>query len=78
MCALPSSFIAELKERVTLSDLIRPAIGSWDRKKSNPSRRDWWSPCPFHQENLRAFMLMIIKAFIIVLDAAHMAVPLIG
>lgn len=63
MCALPSSFIAELKERVTLSDLIRPAIGSWDRKKSNPSRRDWWSPCPFHQEKSSSFHVDDNKGF---------------
>ena len=62
MC-LPSSFIAELKERVTLSDLIRPAIGSWDRKKSNPSRRDWWSPCPFHQEKSSSFHVDDNKGF---------------
>ncbi|MEM6604095.1 MAG: DNA primase, partial [Pseudomonadota bacterium] len=61
--ALPASFLAELKDRIVLSDIIRPTIGNWDRKKSNPGRRDWWSPCPFHQEKTSSFHVDDNKGF---------------
>ena len=63
MCAFPASFLTELRDRVTLSDLVRPAVGAWDMKKSNTARRDFWSPCPFHQEKSSSFHVDDNKGF---------------
>ena len=63
MCALPSSFLSELKNRITLSDLVRPAVSGWDKRKSNAARRDWWCPCPFHPEKSSSFHVDDNKGF---------------
>ena len=55
MSQLSSHFLNDLKNRAVLSDLVKPAIGDWDKKKSSPARRDWWAPCPFHTENTSSF-----------------------
>lgn len=59
----PNSFIEEVKEKTSLADLVRQEVGKWDRKKSNPSRQDWWSPCPFHEEKSSSFHVDDIKGF---------------
>ncbi len=52
--SLPSGFIEELRERVSLADVVGRKV-TWDRKKSNQARGDWWAPCPFHQEKTASF-----------------------
>jgi len=52
--SLPPGFIDELRSRLTLSSIVGRKV-TWDRKKSNPAKGDWWAPCPFHQEKTASF-----------------------
>src|SRR6185369_395674 len=45
----PPPFLDEIRARITASTIIGRRV-SWDRRKSNPSRGDWWGCCPFHNE----------------------------
>src|SRR5690606_11415876 len=48
------SFLDELRDRVPISTLIGTRV-SFDRKKSNPGRGDFWACCPFHGEKTPSF-----------------------
>lgn len=48
------SFLDEIRERVPISDVIGRHV-TWDRKKTNTSRGDWWACCPFHGEKSPSF-----------------------
>jgi DNA primase len=48
------SFLDDLRERVPISDVIGRHV-TWDRKKTNTSRGDWWACCPFHGEKSPSF-----------------------
>ena len=50
----PPSFLDEIRDRVPISTLIGTRV-SFDRKKSNPSRGDFWACCPFHGEKTPSF-----------------------
>jgi DNA primase len=49
-----NAFLDEIRDRVPISSVIGPRV-SWDRKKSNPARGDWWACCPFHGEKSPSF-----------------------
>ncbi|PWV97676.1 DNA primase [Hoeflea marina] len=48
------SFLDEIRERVPISDVIGRHV-TWDKKKTNTSRGDWWACCPFHGEKSPSF-----------------------
>ena len=48
------SFLTEIRDRVPISSLIGGRV-TWDRRKTNASRGDWWACCPFHGENTPSF-----------------------
>ncbi len=48
------SFLDEIRERVPISDVIGRNV-TWDRKKTNTARGDWWACCPFHGEKSPSF-----------------------
>lgn len=48
------SFLDEIRERVPISALIGTRV-SWDRRKTNASRGDYWACCPFHGEKSPSF-----------------------
>ncbi len=52
--SLPPGFVDELRSRLTLSSVVGRKV-TWDRRKSNAARGDWWAPCPFHQEKTASF-----------------------
>jgi len=52
--ALPPGFLDELRTRVPVSDVVGRRV-SWDARKSNPARGDFWACCPFHQEKSPSF-----------------------
>ncbi|MGF1554145.1 MAG: DNA primase, partial [Paracoccaceae bacterium] len=50
----PDSFLDDLRSRLTLSDVVGRKV-TWDRRKSQPGRGDYWAPCPFHHEKTPSF-----------------------
>ena len=48
------AFLDEIRDRVPISSLIGTRV-SWDRKKTNASRGDYWACCPFHGEKSPSF-----------------------
>jgi DNA primase len=52
--SLPNGFLDELRTRVTLSSIVGRKV-TWDMRKSNMAKGDFWAPCPFHQEKSASF-----------------------
>jgi DNA primase len=50
----PPSFLDEIRDRVPISSVIGMRV-SWERKKTNASRGDFWACCPFHGEKSPSF-----------------------
>ncbi len=50
----PSSFLDEIRDRVPISNVIGQRV-TWDRKKTNAGRGDFWACCPFHGEKTPSF-----------------------
>lgn len=48
------SFLDEIRDRVPISSVIGARV-SWDRRKTNASKGDWWACCPFHGEKSPSF-----------------------
>lgn len=48
------SFLDEIRDRVPISDVIGRQV-TWDRKKTNAARGDYWACCPFHGEKSPSF-----------------------
>lgn len=60
--SLPPGFLDELRARVTLSSVVAPKV-TWDMRKTNRAKGDWWAPCPFHQEKTASFHVDDRKGF---------------
>ena len=50
----PPAFLDEIRDRVPISAVVGSRV-SWDRKKTNASRGDYWACCPFHGEKTPSF-----------------------
>ncbi|MFB2550688.1 DNA primase [Ensifer soli] len=50
----PSHFLDEIRDRVPISSVIGRRV-TWDRKKTNTTRGDFWACCPFHGEKSPSF-----------------------
>jgi len=48
------AFLDEIRDRVPISTVIAGRV-SWDRKKTNASKGDYWACCPFHGEKSPSF-----------------------
>ncbi|VVT11177.1 DNA primase [Rhizobium sp. EC-SD404] len=48
------AFLDEIRERVPISDVVGKRV-SWDKRKTNTGRGDWWACCPFHGEKSPSF-----------------------
>uniref|UniRef100_UPI003BA9F255 DNA primase n=1 Tax=Stappia sp. TaxID=1870903 RepID=UPI003BA9F255 len=48
------SLLDEIRARLPLSEIVARRV-SWDRRKSQPARGDFWACCPFHQEKTPSF-----------------------
>ncbi len=48
------SFLDEIRDRVPISSVIGARV-SWDKRKTNTSRGDYWACCPFHGEKSPSF-----------------------
>ncbi|WP_135450358.1 DNA primase [Tabrizicola caldifontis] len=60
--SLPTGFLDELRTRVTLSSIVGRKV-TWDMRKSNMAKGDFWAPCPFHQEKSASFHVDDRKGF---------------
>ncbi|MEP2031538.1 MAG: DNA primase [Paracoccaceae bacterium] len=60
--SLPPGFIEELRDRVSLSQVVGRKV-VWDARKSNQGKGDMWAPCPFHQEKSASFHVDDRKGF---------------
>jgi DNA primase len=49
-----TSFLDDIRDRVLISDVIGRRV-SWDRRKTNVPRGDYWACCPFHGEKSPSF-----------------------
>lgn len=48
------SFLDEIRARLPISAVVGTRV-TWDKKKTNTSRGDWWACCPFHGEKTPSF-----------------------
>lgn len=60
--SLPNGFLDDLRTRVTLSSIVGKKV-TWDMRKSNMAKGDFWAPCPFHQEKSASFHVDDRKGF---------------
>ena len=60
--SLPPGFLDELRTRISLTQVVGRKV-TWDMKKSNQGRGDYWAPCPFHQEKSASFHVDDRKGF---------------
>ena len=52
--ASSNSFIQELREKVSLSEVVGKKV-QWDSRKTNQRNGDFWACCPFHEEKTASF-----------------------
>ncbi len=50
----PQSFLDEIRDRVPISAVVGTRV-TFDRKKTNASKGDYWACCPFHGEKTPSF-----------------------
>ncbi len=60
--SLPPGFLDELRSRISIAQVAGRKV-SWDQRKSNPGKGDYWAPCPFHQEKTASFHVDDRKGF---------------
>ena len=60
--SLPPGFLDELRARVSVAQVIGRTV-TWDLRKSNQGKGDFWAPCPFHHEKTASFHVDDRKGF---------------
>ncbi|WP_107991164.1 DNA primase [Breoghania corrubedonensis] len=50
----PPSLLDDIRTRLPLSEVVGRRV-TWDRRKTQASRGDYWACCPFHQEKTPSF-----------------------
>ncbi|MCC6008259.1 MAG: DNA primase [Rhodobacteraceae bacterium] len=60
--SLPTGFLDELRGRTSLAQVVARKV-SWDMRKTNTAKGDFWAPCPFHQEKTASFHVDDRKGF---------------
>ena len=60
--SLPPGFLDELRDRSSIAQVAGRKV-TWDPRRSNPGKGDYWSPCPFHQEKTASFHVDDRKGF---------------
>ncbi|WAJ31479.1 DNA primase [Antarcticirhabdus aurantiaca] len=54
------SFLDDIRDRVKISDVIGRRV-TWDRRKTQPGKGDYWACCPFHGERSPSFHCEDVK-----------------
>lgn len=60
--SLPPGFLEDLRSRVSIAQVVGRAV-TWDLRKSNQGKGDFWAPCPFHHEKSASFHVDDRKGF---------------
>ncbi len=60
--SLPPGFLDDLRARVSIARVVGRAV-TWDLRKSNQGKGDFWAPCPFHHEKTASFHVDDKKGF---------------
>lgn len=60
--SLPNGFLDELRSRVSIAQVVGRSV-TWDLRKSNQGKGDFWAPCPFHHEKTASFHVDDRKGF---------------
>ncbi len=60
--SLPAGFVDELRSRLSLAEVVARKV-TWDARKTNTGKGDYWAPCPFHQEKTASFHVDDRKGF---------------
>ncbi|MCW5696705.1 MAG: DNA primase, partial [Bauldia sp.] len=50
----PDGLLDEIRDRLPLSQVVGRRV-TWDRRKTQPAKGDYWACCPFHQEKSPSF-----------------------
>jgi DNA primase len=50
----PPHFLEEIKSRIPISEVVGRRV-TWDRRKSQAGKGDYWACCPFHGEKTPSF-----------------------
>ena len=50
----PDSFLDEIRDRLRISEVVGSRV-TFDKKKTNAARGDYWACCPFHGEKTPSF-----------------------
>ena len=50
----PDHFLDEIRSRIPIADVVGTRV-TWDKRKSQPQRGDYWACCPFHGEKTPSF-----------------------
>jgi len=50
----PSGLLEEIRTRLPISEVVGRRV-TWDRRKSQPAKGDYWACCPFHSEKTPSF-----------------------
>jgi len=48
------TFLDDIRQRLPISEVVGAYV-SWDKRKSQPGRGDYWACCPFHGEKTPSF-----------------------
>ncbi|MEM7300719.1 MAG: DNA primase [Pseudomonadota bacterium] len=54
MARFTPSFLEEIKERIPIADVVGRRV-TFDKRKSQPAKGDFWACCPFHGEKTPSF-----------------------
>ena len=60
--SLPPGFLDELRSRVSIAQVVGRTV-TWDLRKSNQGKGDFWAPCPFRHEKTASFHVDDRKGF---------------
>ncbi|MFV0410709.1 MAG: DNA primase [Paracoccus sp. (in: a-proteobacteria)] len=60
--SISPAFLDELRARVPVSRIVGRKV-TWDLRRSNQAKGDWWAPCPFHGEKTASFHVDDQKGF---------------
>ena len=59
---VPQDILDKIRDHTSLSSIISRKV-SWDKKKTNPSKGDFWASCPFHTEKTASFHVNDAKGY---------------